>query len=144
MGAERSVRAGVWLYPHSYPCVPLLHGMPCASAPGCAGESPGGPPSPYQHFMPKLTIPAGATGSIPSAQRYNVPSTRRGIVFTLISGDAYWGWTSTVTASGNTDAGIPLTTGAPVALHSAGYDFSGPINIFSPGGCVVHYQELNG
>ncbi|HWB05794.1 MAG TPA: hypothetical protein VG796_22425 [Verrucomicrobiales bacterium] len=92
--------------------------------------------------MPKLTISAGVTVSIPSTQRLNVPATRKGLVFTLISGDAFWGWTPTVTASGATDAGIPMAAGAPVLLHSETFDFSAAVNIFSAGGCVINYQEL--
>jgi hypothetical protein len=92
--------------------------------------------------MPKLTISAGVTAPIPSTQRFNVPATRKGLVFTLISGDAWWGWTPTVTAAGATDAGIPMATGAPVMFHSETFDFSAAVNIFTVSGCVINYQEL--
>ncbi len=93
--------------------------------------------------MPKLTIAAGATGTIPSTRRYNVPATRKALVFTMTAGDGCWGWTPTVTAAGATDAGIPLVLNAPVSLHSAEFDFSAPVNIYSAAGCTIIYQELN-
>jgi hypothetical protein len=90
--------------------------------------------------MPKLTISAGATGTIPAIKPLTSPQ-RKSLVFTLISGDAWWGWTPTVTASGNTDAGIPMATGAPVSLSSDTLQFNAAVNIFSTSGCVIHYQE---
>lgn len=93
--------------------------------------------------MPKITIVAGATETIPGTQMNNIPATRKGLVFTLISGDAYWGWTDTVTAAGDTDAGIPMAVGSPVAMAGEHYDFSYPVRLFSPGGGVVNYQALD-
>jgi hypothetical protein len=92
--------------------------------------------------MPFLTISAGLTGTIPSRQRFGIPASRKGLVFTLVSGDGYWGWTPTVTAAGATDAGIPLTVGAPVSLAADNFDFSAAVNIFSAAGAVVNYQEI--
>ncbi|HWB05793.1 MAG TPA: hypothetical protein VG796_22420 [Verrucomicrobiales bacterium] len=92
--------------------------------------------------MPKLTIASGATGTIPSTQRFNVPAARKALVFTLISGDAWWGWSPTVSASGAGDAGIPMVIGSPVTMASERFDFSAAVNIHSPAGCVIHYQEI--
>lgn len=93
--------------------------------------------------MPKLTIAAGATAPIPNRQFNNIPATRKGLVLSLISGDAYFGWTDTVSASGDTDAGIPLTVGFPISMSGEHYDFSSAVNIFSVGGAVLNYQECN-
>lgn len=93
--------------------------------------------------MPKITLTAGLTTTIPGTQFNNLPATRKALVLTLISGDCYWGWTPTLTAAGDTDAGIPMAVGAPVAMAGEHYDFSYPVTLFSTGGGVVNYQALD-
>lgn len=93
--------------------------------------------------MPKLTIGAAATAVVGVAEPTpQVLGPRKSLVINLVSGDGYWGWTDTVTADGDTDAGIPLTVGVPIAFDSETLRFNATLRIFSPSGAVVNYQEL--
>jgi hypothetical protein len=93
--------------------------------------------------MPAITISAAATSVIGSSEPTpSVVGPRKSLVINLVSGDGYWGWTDTVTAAGATDAGIPLTTGVPIAFDSESLRFNATLRIFSPSGGVVNYQEL--
>ena len=91
--------------------------------------------------MPKITITAGNTGTIPAVKKKAGADQRRALVFELISGTAYWGFTTPVTASGDADAGIPLRIGAPVTMTSEQLTFADSIPIFASADAVVHYIE---
>jgi len=93
--------------------------------------------------MPQLTIAAGETEEIgtPTPTPF-IDSPRKSLMLCLISGDASIGWTNTVTASGATDAGIPLTVGQVVAFDAETLRFAAPLRAFSTAGGVINYQEL--
>ncbi len=93
--------------------------------------------------MPTLTLGAGDTGVIGSGEPTPAVTTaRKSLMLTLISGDAYIGWTPTVTAAGLTDAGIPLTVNQPVTFDAESLRFNATLKAFSASGAVINFQEL--
>jgi hypothetical protein len=92
--------------------------------------------------MPAVTILANATAAIGETEPTpSVDGVRKTLVIVLVSGTAYWGWTSTVTASGATDAGIPLTIGVPVAFDAESFRFNATLKVFASADAVISYQE---
>lgn len=95
--------------------------------------------------MPALTLSAGVIASIPLEPTVGSEILRGGqaktLVFTLISGDAVWGWNSDVTASGAATAGIPMAVGAPVTDTADDFRIERrPVYLLSAAGGVVNYQ----
>ncbi len=93
--------------------------------------------------MPQVTIGAAETVLIGTGDPVPaVVGARKSLMICLISGDAYLGWTDTVSAAGADDAGIPLIVGVPIAMSGETFQFSAPLRAFSTAGGVVNYQEL--
>lgn len=92
--------------------------------------------------MPKVSIATNATAVIGvGAPTPGIPGARKSLVIYLVSGTAYWGWTTTVTAAGADDAGIPMVIGVPVAFDAESLRMNAPLRIFASADAVVNYQE---
>ncbi len=91
--------------------------------------------------MPAITIGAAAIGTIPGRKSANSNDgkPRTALALCLMSGDGSWSWNTPVTATGATDAGVPLTVGIPIVLN--GLEYSDPLYIYSAAGAVVNYVE---
>lgn len=99
--------------------------------------------------MPAITLSAGVVASLPAEPDFADEALHHGqarqLVFVLISGDASWGWQSDVTASGATNAGIPLAINTPVAQAADDLRLSNPkgkVYLISAAGGVVNYQIM--
>ncbi len=96
--------------------------------------------------MPKLTVSAASVATVGTFESTpQVVGPRKSLVMVLISGDAYFGWTTTpdgaVTASGDADAGIPLVIGEKCAFDAESFRMNQTLRVFSSAGAVINYIE---